>query len=539
MEETKIPTKKILLIFLLLGIIASYSIFYSTHWGPWVFSDSTAYIGAAKNLIAGNGLGNFTPSGRFEYVGGHPPLYHLTLALFGSIGLDILSAARWMNIVLFGLLILSLGLSIYLLSNSLVLSALISACVLASPILLDVFSGVMTEPQFLFLGVLGLLLLLFYIRSNNRLLIFSSAIAAGLSLLGRYPGLAFILAGTLFIFSFSEKDLQKRIKDVAYYLSISVAPTIIWLLWAYTRPSATPHRGFSFPVSGFWNELAPLRVDMVNVLWGWVPFSTYMSGISYRLRLFLLSLVVLCMTALLILALKKIKMQGQDWRSNKSLPIVGIFSFLFIAFFLVIALFFTFLTLKPGLIDRTLIPLQVSGIIVIFSFINFIGEVWSIQKYTIAISLLLGVLILSLFIPHSLEIVSRYHAGGSGYTSERWRSSGTIAALEQVSPDTPIITNDPDVILFFLERPAYEIDWSSFDPSEEDLHRYGDDTADPIERVFREEGAALVLFDGLYWQLEPFYGEKTQQRIDSLVAGLKPYASSWDGDIYFYDHVEP
>ncbi|OGO20093.1 MAG: hypothetical protein A2Z14_04710 [Chloroflexi bacterium RBG_16_48_8] len=397
----------------------------------------------------------------------------------------------------------------------------------------------MTEPQFLFFGVSGLLLLRFYIKNNNRLLILSAAIASSLSILGRYPGLAFLLAGAALILSFHRKDLLTRIKDVTYYLSISIAPTVIWLLWAYTRPDTTPHRGFSLPVGNLWNELAPLRVDMVNVLWGWIPFSDLMMEIPYRLKLFLLSLVVLSVIALLILALKKIKTQGQDWRTNKFLLIVSVFSFLFIAFFIVIAFFYAFLPLKPGLIDRTLLPLQVAGMITIFSFIYFIGDVWSIQNYARILSLALGLLILSSFIPPSVEIVSQYHAEGSGFTSKRWRSSGTIAVVEQLSPDTPIITNDPDAILFFLGRPAYEMDWSSFNQPTEDFHRFGDDPDDPIERIFREEGAALVLFEGFYWQLRAFYGEETQQRMDTLTEGLKVYGSSWDGDIYLYNPKEP
>ena len=539
MEIIKSQSNKIFLVLLLLGILGGYTIFYSTHWGPWVFSDSTAYINAARNLIQGQGFGHVTPAGRFEYVSGHPPLYHLTLAFFGSIGMDILSAARWMNIVLFGLLILSLSVSVYLLSHSLALSTLIGSCILTSPILLDVFSGVMTEPQFLFFGVLGLVLLLFYIKSNSRLLIFAAAIASSLSMLGRYPGLAFILAGVAFILSFSKENWRHRIKDAFYYLSLSIAPTIIWLLWVYTRPHTSPPRQFSFQLSNLWDALAPLRLDMVNVLWGWVPFSEYMPEIPYRHKLLLFGFVSLCLIILLILALRKIKTRGQNWRSNNFLRIASVFALLFIAFFFVIAFFYTFLALKPGLIDRTLLPFQVAGIVTIFSFIYFFGDAWSKKKHAQLFSLALGLLIISSFLPHSIDIVSTYHDKGSGFTSERWRSSGTIAAVEQLPPDTPIITNDPDAILFLLERPAYEIDWTTFNKSAEMLSRFGDDDSDAIQNLFKNNGAALVLFDTIYWQLHPFCAEQTQQCLEKLTQGLKLYTSSWDGDIYFYNSREP
>ena len=530
MKSLKLPKKRILLILLLLGILGGYVIFYSTNWGPWVFSDSTAYIDAARNLIEGNGFGHLTPSGRLEYVAGHPPLYHLTLACAGSLGIDMVLAARWVNIFLFGLIILSLGFSTYLLTHSLTLSMLICSCLLCSPALLDVFSGVMTEPQFLFFGIVGLLLLVFYIEYNNRLLILSAAIASSLSILGRYPGLAIIIAGAAFILSFSKKNLRYRIKDVFYFLSISITPTVIWLLWVYTRPHTSPPRQFSFQISNLWNELAPLRLDMVNVLWGWVPFSDYME-ISYRLKLFLFSLVAFSLIILLILALRKIKMRGQDWRSNPFFPIASAFFFLFIAFFFVIAFFYASLALKPGLIDRTLLPFQVAGIVTIFSFIYFVGDVWSIKKYTQPFSIVLGLLIISSF--------SKYHEKGSGFTGERWRSSGTIAAVEQLPSQTLIITNDPDAILFFLERPAFEIEWTSFNKPAEMFSRFGDDKNDAIQSLFKNKGAALVLFDTIYWQLYPFCAEQTQQCLEKITQGLKHHSSVWDGDIYFYNPTEP
>jgi len=538
MKQFRLPKNHILLILLLLGIFGGYVIFYSTSWGPWVLSDSTAYINAARNLVAGNGFGHITPSGRLEYVSGHPPLLHLTLAGAGSLGIDMVSAARWLNIFLYGLTIFGLGFSIYLLSHSLTLSVLICTCIFTTPVLLDVFSGVMTEPQFLFFGIVGLFLLLFYFENNNWVLILSAAFAISLSVLARYPGFAFILAGVALILFFHKMNWRRRIKDVIYFLSASIIPTIIWLLWVYTRPHTSPPRQFSFQMSNLWNELAPLRLDMINVLWDWIPFSNYVE-FSYRLKLFLFGLVAFCLVVLLVLTLRKIKSRGQDWRSNKLLRIASTFTFLFIAFFSIIVFFYAFLALKPGLIDRTLLLFQVAGVILIFSIIDFIGNVWSIKKYTQLFSLVLGVIIISSALPNSIDIVKTYHLKGGGYTGERWRSSGTITAIEKLPPQTPIITNDPDAILFLLERPAYEIEWTSFDKPVEMFSPFGDDENDAIQRLFKKEGAALVLFDGIYWQLYPFCAEETQQCLEKLTQGLKLQASHWDGDIYFYNSSGP
>ncbi|OGO20094.1 MAG: hypothetical protein A2Z14_04715 [Chloroflexi bacterium RBG_16_48_8] len=38
MELMKLPNIRILLVLLLLGILGSYAIFYSTNWGPWALA---------------------------------------------------------------------------------------------------------------------------------------------------------------------------------------------------------------------------------------------------------------------------------------------------------------------------------------------------------------------------------------------------------------------------------------------------------------------------------------------------------------------
>jgi 4-amino-4-deoxy-L-arabinose transferase-like glycosyltransferase len=178
------------------AIIGSFMIFYSTVWGPWVYSDSTEYIVSARNLLQGHGLGLYGGSGRFHPLYLHPPFYSLVLSFFGLFGADLVTTARWIDIILFGLMILLLGVTIYDYTKSTWFSIIACVLFLGIPIMVDVFSGTMSEPLFIFTGLASLRLILLFLKNNRTIVFVLAGIAAGLSMLTRYSGMAFIIAGS-------------------------------------------------------------------------------------------------------------------------------------------------------------------------------------------------------------------------------------------------------------------------------------------------------------------------------------------------------
>jgi hypothetical protein len=55
-----------------------------------------------------------------------------------------------------------------------------------------------------------------------------------------------------------------------------------------------------------------------------------------------------------------------------------------------------------------------------------------------------------------------------------------------------------------------------------------------VQTIFRDQNAALVLFDTAYWEFYAIYGEKAHQRMKAFTEGLNLYADYRDGAIYFY-----
>jgi hypothetical protein len=56
MKLLKKNSRVVYVIYFLLASIGGYLAFHAMTWGPWAFSDSSAYVGAARSIASGNGL---------------------------------------------------------------------------------------------------------------------------------------------------------------------------------------------------------------------------------------------------------------------------------------------------------------------------------------------------------------------------------------------------------------------------------------------------------------------------------------------------
>ena len=126
--------------------IGIYMLAVSMRLGPGVGGDAVIYITSAKNLLAGNGLGLVNPAGDFRLLPYFPPFYPLFLAFFGLLGFSIAKIAGILDIVLFALTIILIGLWIKRTTKNIVASFLGSLLLACSPILIPAYSWAMSEP---------------------------------------------------------------------------------------------------------------------------------------------------------------------------------------------------------------------------------------------------------------------------------------------------------------------------------------------------------------------------------------------------------
>ncbi len=517
---------------LFISILGSLLIVYGTKWGPWAFSDSTEYIYSARNLLAGYGLGLFGPSGAFHPSLLHPPFYALVLSFFGWMGIDLLSAARWLDVVLFGLTILITGLSFYYLTSSAWLSITCSLLLLSMPALVDVSSGVMSELLFVFTGLAGLFLLLVFLRNKRAVFLIAAGIASGLSMLTRYAGLAFILTGLCTLLVFDRGSWKRRITDLVAYGLLGGLPTISWLTWVSLQSLGI--RNFQIPTSII-EKFSQFRLGVMKVFWSWLPFPSLLPAYTYNLArnlLIIAFLVLLLFACWLVIWMRKKNFSAND--PANGLPITFSMLLLAIASLVVLGISYIFTNPSPDLNNRILLPIQIAvslgGVAIIFFAFKTLQLPY--QASILPIVLLLGVVIS--YSQSTQKFITFYHSHGAGYTGEAYRDSKFIQIVKQLPADIPLISNEAALVLFYTGRPAYDIS-ELVDKAPIDVEaQYGSNLDDPPQKAFREQGAALVLFNSAYWQFEPLYGDQTSKRLQSLTTGMTVYYQTNAGSIYFY-----
>lgn len=538
-SEMKSPVKFSLTIgiILILSLLGSLMIYYATYWGPWAYSDSAGYIASARNLLAGHGLGYFSPSGDFMPLSIHPPFYPLVLSASGLVGVDIVVAARWLNIILFGLTIFLSGTFVYSVFHSSWFALSISATLLTLPTFVDVSSGAMSELLFLFTTILGICLLVLYLGSRKKYILFLSSLLIGLALLARINGVAIVSAGLIVLLLAIRISWKQRIFDALVFGFVSVTPLVLWLIWVYSQTGKLAARNYFFTLN-IWSATAEFRRELMAVFWSWLPFQPLLPPYSYQLsRNIFLFLFIVIFILLGLISFKRRQVQESSPTPSRELSFALLWIIFVISNILLLAASFIFIDLVPNKDTRTFFYIQFG---LAFAFLALIAAL--IKEFRLPPSL--GWIFASLVLVFNISnaqtswgIISQLHTIGNGYTSRAWQESQTLQALRELPANVPIITNQSAAVLLQLDRPAY--DFCALPCDSTGKLRYGDDPSDPVQQVFREHAAALVFFyPACGVQNSSDYANQIAQ-LQSLTQNLTHYFSSCDGEIYFYPSSSP
>jgi hypothetical protein len=205
------------------------SILLSTRSGVGVHPDTVTYVEAAQNLLNGVGLRVLSDDGEFTVLTHFPPLYSIVLALFGLIGWDPLSGARWMNSFLFAANGLITGLLVrrYNQSNLIFFSTLFLFA--TSVDMLSIHAMTYSEPLFIFLCLMGTSFFLRYLDTQrSKPLVISSGCFA-LALLSRYAGIFLLMLGALSIWMMDSEQKARKLKDSLIFTAIYSFPIGLWI----------------------------------------------------------------------------------------------------------------------------------------------------------------------------------------------------------------------------------------------------------------------------------------------------------------------
>jgi hypothetical protein len=511
----------------------------STHLGTGVGGDATTYIYSARDLITGKGLGLIGPRGEFRLLPYFPPFFPLALAGLGLLGFDLTLAAQWLNIALLGGLVWLSGALIYRVTHAGFLSLLLALLLAVSPILIPVYSWAMSEPLCIFLGFLGLMWTLDYLKTvEKRAALVLGGLAAGLSFLTRYSAVAFLAAGLLGILVLSRETWRKRIKDGLLYAVIGALPMLVWLsidLAQTTTVSSRSIEGAGRMLQQFLGAWGYLRDTILN----WLLPNSWLTSPPYPRLLNGIVLIVFVagMAAWFALATRTAARRlPEKGRADERLLLGWLLVFFIVIYLAVVVVVYavTFPTIDIN--SRMLSPVYVAFLWLIADLVCLSGDLWPLRNRLRPALLALLALGAIWFGARSERIVAQNYALGLGYNSLEWRSSATIQAVKALPSGALIVTNEQTAVLYLTGRASYPM----MEPFQADtgapFTTYGNGNLenDPAERAFRQDQAALVLFNSINDQLQPYYGARTAEKVASLTKGLYTSFQGKDGAIYYY-----
>ena len=508
------------LIFTLCGI-GSIIIGYATNWGPWAFSDSAAYISSAKNFNLGLGLSLISAKGISAPLEVFPPLYPLSLSVVANFGLDYLTAARVLDVLLFGLLIFVFTLGIMTLTRNFWLTLMSGLLVLFSPVMLDHYGGVMTEPLFITLFYASFFLTLIYIQKQKTHLFVLAVLFTCISPLVRYVGIFTCAVNSLLILVFDQSVWKKRLIKGGLFGFLSILPILAWFMLTYTN-SQTLGAHTITRTSDLMTNLMSFFKGAGAVFQSWLPY------MQYRVDLFpdQLKTLIFIVTAMIIFSLGAF-FYLRSTHPRQFNPVMQLMLASFLTNLIYILVFCGIDLLadpSPPIISRMFAPILPSLVLslncgIIF-FLEQVPERW--KTYSIVIMTSLMVVLTRYYFLRSLAISKELHENGYGYTSREIQTSGYLQVVQTLPADTPMIANTPAMVLLYTNRMPYPLDYIP-------ANAFGTGKSD-AEKTFISQHAALILDFASIRNVYPDW----QGRLASFTQGLEISYQDAIGGIYYY-----
>lgn len=534
--KSQIPFRTVVVIvFLIIGVIGGALVHYGTNWGPWTEDDSVEYFEAAHNFASGRGLVLIRASGDISPLASRPTLYPLILSVAPLSGANLLTFARWFDIVLFTSQLILLGLGIYLLLDESLLAGIVTLLVTASPAFLRYFTSGMTEPLFFVLGTASLFLLISYLQTDRVIALIGSAFLAGLCTMSRLSGIAIIGTAVLGLLLYNPRRLKRRLLMVFIYVSLCFLVLLPWLLSVYQ--SGFTAGVYEFDFAQLWDRLTSVRIGFVDTGWALLPYSAFLPSFPYRVRLMSLSLVTLSIMILTIASLlHKGKTKRRAWKRDPNIQVITLFALFAVLYGLLFVFSHLFMVIPRAMvIPRHLSIVEMGVLVSLFTAVVYVLDGFAPRTIARAITVILAAGLLIPYAKQSKELLIELHLNGGGYTSKTWHESELIDFVSTLPDDISLISNDEEAIQLWTYREAYRIPEIRNHVYRDPFDRFGDNPDDPVQRVFREEGAALVLFDSIEWQFRRLYGDRTPDRLEAFTQDLFTYYEGNDGTVYLYE----
>ncbi|MGV8025234.1 MAG: ArnT family glycosyltransferase [Anaerolineaceae bacterium] len=519
--KKKCSTYLILLLMLMLSILGAALVFYATTWGPWAFSDSAAYLSCARNFNAGLGISMTRADGLITPLTLFPPGYAFMLSRLAMLAGDYILAARIMDAVSFGLLIFTITWGSLVLSENILIALASGLLVLAAPVMLENFTGLMSEPLFIFLFYGSFFFTQLSIQKQKDHWFILAILFSALAPLVRYIGVMLCALNPLILLIFSKSPWKEKMRKAVLFGSLTILPIAIWFIESNRTAHTFGGRSIIFPAE-VGQKLLTFLKDAFAILRTWIPYMGYRVNLvpdGSKVGIVLGALgTILALDLFFYLKKRKTAPMGimPRWMFSAILYIV--------VYLMVLAFSYLFASMPPDLNSRMFSPLWPALVMLCVCGSAFLIEQFAIPWKKPATILMMVVLLLPLrfYALRTWANARDMHENGYGFTSRAIQTSGFLQAVEGLPDDTPLIANTPALVLFYTNRMPYEL---TPIPSE----RLGNGNTS-IDLLFSTQNAALIVD---YASLRNTYTD-WKPRLEALTAGLDVAFQDEMGGIYSF-----
>jgi hypothetical protein len=471
---------------LLLAIGGAILVLYHSRYGLGTTGDSVHYLMGAQNILSGDGFGRTTASGEVRPITMLPPFYSTVMAGAGLLGVEILDGARILNSLLFGATIVLVGLLIFRHTNSIWPSLTGALIILASKDVIRFHAWQMPEALYIFLMLLTLYLLTLYLESEKRFLLYIMSVTAGLAILTRYIGVSLTALGWMSILVLSKSSWRRKVLDCVLFGVISLGPISLWMISNSLVAGSLVNRDIGFH---------PVPLDLIRAYRAEVSFWFVPSQLGLRHTYRQVIMIILAILTPVAYYLRKLRENflQKDRERDAFWTLPWILAFYVIAYTGSLFLNLTFLdaVIDFNVIPRYLTPVFMVVVVLFVVVIHGLLGYWKGSWIPRAITLAMAMLMIALYAQNTILMLRDPYLS-LGYTGLREERSETVSMLRSLDRTKPIISNDPEMVFVFSNRPAYMLpiiyDFNT-EKERDDFDEQIEATRDKLDR-----GGMIVLF---------------------------------------------
>lgn len=445
---------------LALGVLAVagvYLILHLTAVAPWSYSDGTAYLAVARNIAAGRGLVLQDPNGGFSFYTWHPPLYPLALSLPIALGMEALQAVRGLNAALFGLTVFLAGYSTFRFSRSFWLAGAAAGLILTSLEALKAYAGLMSEGMFLFWILLGMLMLAVGLQNaqHPKRWLIGAGLAAGLAVLTRYTGLAWLAAGSVAVFLLMRGSLREKFCCTGSFFLPGALLSAAWGIPVFIATRTLGSRSIGAG-GGLMDSLRTYFQEFVQVIASWLPWSERVNQVLPA-GLWLIGMVIL-LGGLVWLAHRRLLRKGEPTNPHGILGWLVVLTSFIIGYILLHLGSYLSIAARPDVNGRLLLPLYPAGVLLAAAVVAYFSRVFRRRWLGGVMFALLAILSVWSFQGELRDYLYEMNHYGQGYSSLRWLGKPIFAEISRLDAVQPLYANDAALVLFHTGRFPLELD---------------------------------------------------------------------------------